>query len=367
MTGTATYAETAETNSQADQGESQSAPDSELRARYIDLLRETLTMSLWNAADGNQMEATFPAHGAALREDGRDWPKLAHTMTGVKRMKNLQFCVEDVIARGVPCDFIETGVWRGGSCIFMRGILAAYGERDRKVWVADSFEGLPPPDAEKYPVDAAGIAFHLYPQLAIPMEEVQANFRSYGLLDDQVVMLKGFFKDTLPHAEIDKLAVLRLDGDMYESTMDALTNLYSKLSDGGYLIVDDYAIPACSEAINDFREAYGITDPMEVIDWTGVYWQKGSAKKSALEPDSGDSETALTDRYTKLFMDHERIAQENRLHALTISRLQAQNLATANELAAVRSSRSLRYVAKVRGSLASANRIKSRLIRKNQP
>jgi len=195
-------------------------------------------------------------------------------MIGLKRLENIQFCVEDVIRRQVPGDLIETGVWRGGATIFMRAILKAYNIIDRNVWVADSFEGLPPPNPDKYPMDT-GDKLHQFNELAISMEQVQSNFEKYDLLDQQVRFLKGWFRDTLPLAPIEKLAVLRLDGDMYESTMDSLNALYPKLSIGGYLIVDDYgAIPGCKKAINDFREKYKIPDEIIPIDWTGVFWQK---------------------------------------------------------------------------------------------
>lgn len=109
------------------------------------------------------------------------------------------------------------------------------------------------------------------------VDEVKSNFSRYELLDEQVCFLKGWFRDTLPSAPIEQLAVIRLDGDMYESTMDALNNLYPKLSVGGYLIVDDYGtIPACAQAVTDYRHAHGITDEIHVIDWTGVYWKRSS-------------------------------------------------------------------------------------------
>lgn len=274
-----------------------------IRDRYIELLRDSLTMSLWDAADGTIVPGGIS--NPEMREEGKDWPRLAYTMTGVKRMKNLQFCVEDVLANDVPGDLIETGVWRGGSCIFMRGILEAYGVTDRRVWVADSFEGLPPPDEEKYPADA-GANFHLFDeQLAVSIAEVEANFRRFGLLDDQVVMLKGYFKDTLPLAPIGELAVARLDGDLYESTMDSLTNLYPKLSVGGYLIIDDFGLPGCNQAVRDFRESNGITDPIEVIDWTGVFWKKTSGTDDPLDDE------ALSIRYTKLYSEYERLLGEN--------------------------------------------------------
>ena len=89
---------------------------------------------------------------------------------------------------------------------------------------------------------------------------MQANFRAYRVLDDKVKFLKGWFKDTLPGAPIRSLAILRLDGDYYESTMDALTNLYDKLSVGGYVIIDDYGEDSwtyCQKAVDDYRRDHG--------------------------------------------------------------------------------------------------------------
>ncbi len=217
---------------------------------------------------------------ADARQEGRDWPLEAETMVGLKRLDNLQHCVTSVIRNGVPGDLIETGVWRGGSSIFMRAILKAYGDTSRKVWLADSFRGLPPPDPARYPVDE-GDTLWKYSELAIPMEQVKANFSRYGLLDDQVAFLPGWFRDTLPTAPIERLAVLRLDGDLYESTMEALVALYPKVSAGGFVIVDDYGLPTCRAAIEDFRLAQGITDPIQLIDWTGAFWQRSTADRGA--------------------------------------------------------------------------------------
>jgi hypothetical protein len=207
------------------------------------------------------------------REEGRDWPIFAQTMIGRRRLDQLQDAVEAVIAEDVPGDLIETGVWRGGASILMRAVLAAHDVDDRTVYVADSFRGLPEPNAERYPADA-GSTFHIAEQLAIPREEVEANFRRYGMLDDQVRFLEGWFSETLPGVADRTWSVIRLDGDMYESTMDALTNLYPGLSPGGFLIVDDYSIDSCREAVHDYREANGITGEIEKIDWTGVFWRK---------------------------------------------------------------------------------------------
>lgn len=215
----------------------------------------------------------------STRLRGGDWPPTAHTMIGIKRLNNLETCVVSVITEGVPGDLVETGVWRGGASIFMRAVLKAYSEVDRIVWLADSFEGLPPPNPDKYPADS-GDNLHSFPELAISLDTVKANFARYGLLDNQVRFLKGWFSVTLPSAPIDSIAVLRLDGDMYESTMDALTSLYRRVSPGGYVIVDDYHnIPACKAAVDDFRRANDITESLCDIDWTGVYWRRASGER----------------------------------------------------------------------------------------
>lgn len=270
------------------------------RDLYLDLVKRCLTFMLWDSRDGSTPfplaqaptstnrnlikrllkgavqgdahELTVPVRYA--RMDGRDWPVLAHTMIGMKRLDNLQFCVEDVIKNEVTGDLIETGVWRGGATILMRAILKAHGVKDRRVWVADSFAGLPPPDVSKYPADA-GDTHYQNTMLAISLEEVKTNFENYGLLDEQVCFLKGWFKDTLPAAPIQSVAVARLDGDMYESTMDALAALYPKLSPGGYLIVDDYGVvPGCKQAVDDYRLTKAIQEPIQDIDGWGVFWQR---------------------------------------------------------------------------------------------
>jgi O-methyltransferase len=188
-------------------------------------------------------------------------------------MRNLRRLVVQVLEDDVPGDFIETGVWRGGACIFMRAILAAYGDSDRRVWVTDSFAGLPPPNPDAYPADA-GDTHHIIKALAVPLEEVKDNFSRYNMLDDKVIFLKGWFKDTLATAPIEQLAILRLDGDMYESTIQALDGLYHKLSPGGFTIIDDYDQPHCRMAVTDFRSRRDVTEQIVEIDERGVFWRK---------------------------------------------------------------------------------------------
>jgi O-methyltransferase len=267
---------------------------------YLDLIKRVLTGALFEESDtvlGRNVRGRTWRHRLAdkagrimskagveivvkrpydpqLRQLGRDWPARAESMIGLARMDNIQFCIESVLEDGVPGDLIETGVWRGGAAIFMRAVLKAHGIDDRTVWAADSFEGLPAPDPHRYPSDE-GDRHHEFEGLRIGVEEVERNFRRYGLLDDQVRFLVGWFKDTLPTAPLGKLAVVRLDGDMYESTMDAIQALYPRLSPGGYCIVDDYGnVPACRDAINTYRRLQGIDDELIDIDGYGAYWRK---------------------------------------------------------------------------------------------
>jgi hypothetical protein len=245
---------------------------------YLDLLKRCLANTIYQ--DPGKLEHEVRSFDMRSRGEGRDWPVVAHTMIGVKRLDALHFCAEDVLDRKVPGDFIETGVWRGGAAIFMRGVLKARGVTDRVVWAADSFEGLPLANAAKYPQDAT-YKFHEHAELAVGLEEVQENFRRYGLLDEQVRFLKGWFRDTLPRAPVKSLALLRLDGDLYESTLDALTHLYPKLERGGYAIIDDFGdVPGCQQAVMDYRAAHGIEEEIIPIDWAGVFWKK-EGKRSA--------------------------------------------------------------------------------------
>ena len=267
---------------------------------YLDLLKKTLSYSLWPEPPipitlFNETRSPLKRTAVSLvsrvmaardlavmkqrnvtdhqKDNGQFWPLYADTMIGMKRLDQLQTAIEAILAEGVEGDFIETGVWRGGACIFMRAALAAYGITDRRVFVADSFEGLPEPDTHRCPADRDSF-FHTISFLAVSREDVERNFEKYGLLDDRVVFLKGWFKDTLPSAPIKKLALLRLDGDMYESTMDALGSLYPKLSPGGFCIIDDFFLGPCRLAVEEYRAAQGIDAEMRVIDTCSAYWRK---------------------------------------------------------------------------------------------
>jgi O-methyltransferase/8-demethyl-8-(2,3-dimethoxy-alpha-L-rhamnosyl)tetracenomycin-C 4'-O-methyltransferase len=238
-------------------------------ATYLDLLERCLLNTIYG--DPPQDPWSGGRFRPELRHEGKDWPSQAHTMIGFRRLRQLREACEMVLCENVRGDFIETGVWRGGACILMRGVLAAYGVSNRVVWCADSFEGLPPPSCEQ----DRGDPHHTFDVLKVSLEEVRENFQRYGLLDDRVRFLKGWFRDTLGAAPIQSLAILRLDGDMYESTTQALDALYDKVSPGGFVIVDDFgAVLGCRRAVEQFRSRHAIHNPLIKIDWGGVYWRK---------------------------------------------------------------------------------------------
>ena len=220
-------------------------------------------------------------YNAAMREQGLDWPLFGFTMVGARRLNNLQFCIEGILRSEVPGCFVETGVWRGGSSIFAKAVFRRYGADDRVVWCCDSFEGMPSPSRKDLMIDANS-DFSDRNYLTVSKEQVAENFRKFGLLDSNVKFLKGWFCDTLPDAPIGAIAILRMDGDLYESSMDALKNLYHKISIGGYIIVDDYnSWKGCRQAVDEFRELSNIQDPISVIDAHAVFWRKSCVPLAA--------------------------------------------------------------------------------------
>ena len=274
---------------------------------YLDLMKKCLLGSIYDANAWYVLGSLEPKKPASIKEwmkllvvrlawtrkfvivkprqfdsANANWGLLCYTMIGLARLNNIQACVEDVIQNGVEGDLIETGVWRGGATIFMRAVLKAHRVTDRTVWVADSFEGLPAltekdtafKDDTYVDVATLNDGGPLQLGLAVSLDRVKENFNKFGLLDNQVRFLKGWFRDTLRTAPIKKLSILRIDCDLYQPTRDVLNALYSKVSRGGYVIVDDYnGWPHCKQAVDDFRKAHGIRDDMIKIDEQAVFWK----------------------------------------------------------------------------------------------
>lgn len=242
---------------------------------YLHLLKKCLTgvviedPAIWRK--GRSQSAEEQTFVGKQREHGADIPATAFSMIGTRRMNHLQECVETALREGIPGDLLEAGVWRGGASILMRAVLAVHGVADRRAWVADSFQGMPAVDLERYPLDAEWASWP--GTLVVSLEQVRANFQRFGMLDAQVRFLPGWFNETLAVAPVEKLAVLRMDGDLYASTVDILAALYPRVSPGGFVIVDDYYFESCRSAVHEYRSAHGITAPIQDIDGIGAFWR----------------------------------------------------------------------------------------------
>lgn len=195
----------------------------------------------------------------------------ALTMVGEPRLLNVEACIRSVVADGIPGDVLEAGCWRGGVGIYASAVLEVL-QDERMVWLCDGGKhGFPPPDP-RYPEDA-GDHLHERWSAACPLDHVRRFAQLYGY--ERLRLTEGHFADTLPTLPVDRLAILRLDGDTFGATTTTLNCLYDKLVVGGYLIVDDYA-PHCrsAAAVDAFRLAHGISEPITRVDWAGAFWRK---------------------------------------------------------------------------------------------
>jgi hypothetical protein len=268
-----------------------------LRLAYLDLLKLTLcdlagaTTREVRWTDDKRWfsrELTGDAQLAG-RAEGKDFSLDGLTMVGLRRLDALQANVESVVEDQIEGDLIEAGVWRGGASIFIRATLDSLGASERTLWLADSFEGFPPPDRADLEADRIletdfeGVDF-----LAPGLGTVQSYFSRFGL-ERGVRFVPGFFEHTLQHFRGKRWALIRIDADTYKATRLALDALYPGLSAGGYIVLDDYFhpwLPQCRKAVDDFRDEHRIAERVEQVDWNGGYWRRASEPPQA-EPPAG--------------------------------------------------------------------------------
>ncbi len=169
------------------------------------------------------------------------------TLTGPERLASLVNAVHHVVRHRVPGDIAECGVWRGGSMMAVALTLLRLGDTSRRLYLYDTFEGMPPPTAKDVDVDGHTAAALLqrdavrtgvwaYADLA----DVKRNLLSTGYPADQIIFVPGKVEETIPATKAPELALLRLDTDWYESTRHEFHHLYPTLRSQGILIVDDY-------------------------------------------------------------------------------------------------------------------------------
>eukprot|EP01036_Dinobryon_divergens_P029119 gene29119-38180_t len=210
-------------------------------------------------------------------------------MVSPARLQNVMELAFKAFVYGIPGSFVETGVWKGGCSMVSRAVAVSTNSTEcHHSWLFDSYEGLPKPRKEDELAEATTtVRNHQHSVMDPPgsykdgsgLEEVKKNFEDvFGNNFRHFHMVKGWFNDTVFTAPVDRIALLRLDGDLYTSTMDVLEAFYHKVSPGGFVIIDDYGWwPQCKLAVHDFFDKkldMNITSKLHFIDNSGVWFQK---------------------------------------------------------------------------------------------
>src|SRR5262249_25963866 len=205
--------------------------------------------------------------GASVKAD-RDNGFLPYATIGRRRLDHLEECLDVIRTESVAGDLVECNTGRGGAGIFSRGFLAAHEVPDRLVWVADEFRASPAPAKEALRADDT------MADMQADLNLVRDAFQRFDLFDERVRFLLGPLEATLPESGIDSVALLRLGDGIGASAGDVLEAMYAKVSIGGYVVLDEYADPACAQAVQNFRAHHGIDAPLEAVDWSAVAWRK---------------------------------------------------------------------------------------------
>ena len=199
------------------------------------------------------------------------------TGTSVERMYALYQAVGYVVARGIPGSFVECGVWRGGSSMLAAMTLLESGNRNRDLYLYDTFAGMSAPSDKDVTVSGEKAGTIWRPRLGAgwgadgtSLDEVKESLYSTGYPRDQITFVKGKVEDTLPGTAPPKIAILRLDTDWYESTYHELCHLFPLVSPGGVLIIDDYGYwLGARDAVDQYLSEQHVDMLLNRIDLTG--------------------------------------------------------------------------------------------------
>lgn len=255
--------------SDADPGVAATATENPAARRYIDLLARAVTNYLYLGGDRE-----FDAFRASTHYDldaarwAIDRASQPTSLLTELQLEIIRRSIAYIGERDIPGDLLEAGVWRGGAIIFMRGVLEAYAMEGRRVVAADSFAGIP------LNIRATGDPVDQWADRWIAsLDEVRANIMRFGLLDDRVEFCEGFFEQSLPTLAGRRFALIRLDSDSYDSVETTLDHLYPLVSRGGITIIDDWHLPGCRQAVEDYRARHRIADPIQEVGGN-AYWAK---------------------------------------------------------------------------------------------
>lgn len=198
------------------------------------------------------------------------------TLVDKIRCDNLYNICEIINKENIEGDLLEAGVYKGGCGLIMSYAIKKL-SMNKKVLLIDSFEGIPSSDNTKY--GYSDNESHSEGEFSISLEQVQQTFKKLEL-EDNVKFIKGWFKDTIPVLPVKEIALLRFDGDLYSSTLEVLENLYDKVVSRGFIIIDDYCLSSCKEAVTKFildRDLdIKLINPYlnNMAAPCGIYWRK---------------------------------------------------------------------------------------------
>ena len=269
---------------------------------------------------------TFTLYSDTLAQDyarGTNWPVHAISMGGTSALWNVAFAVETVLAEHIEGDFVETGVWKGASGILARKLLDAARDETRWVFCLDSYKWLPPP-SDEFAVDKGDTHSTLvkqHPLLKADIGTVRRIYHRFGIdtnaAASRTELVPGWFNETAePLAErIRSISILRLDGDMYESTWQVLTSLYWRVSVGGFVIIDDYALRGARIAAHDFRACVGTRAPLVRFPIKGPETRyMGVGGKAYWRKDANSESGRACGSYLSKNLDKDPVSGEVRLH-----------------------------------------------------
>ena len=208
-----------------------------------------------------------------------------YTMTSPERLAALCMAVEHVVANSIDGAFVECGVWRGGSSMAAAWTFSRLQRSNVEMYLFDTFEGMSPPSREDVDTSSGRLAEELLSNSTrddevwayAPFEDVKANLERTGYPMDKVYFVKGMVEGTIPGNAPDRISILRLDTDWYESTKHELTHLFPRLSNNGILIIDDYgAWAGARKAVDEYFALNRIKPFLSRIDSTGRIYVKQS-------------------------------------------------------------------------------------------
>jgi cephalosporin hydroxylase len=235
---------------------------------------------------------------------------LAYAGLGRFRLNHLESCLEEIREREVPGDFVECGTGRGGAAIFMCGFAQAHELPGRRVWVADRFDGT------------GSSATNGSIRLASDFNTVREGFARFGLLDDRVTFLQGPAAETMAEASIGEIALLRVASEDPGEVGAVLRELYERVSPGGFVIVDGYGTPECEVAVDEFRSARGLVEPLQRVDWSAAAWRKeteGGERTALRGPPESNRRTTTKDLSVVVVVHNMRREARRTLHSLSRS------------------------------------------------